>query len=291
MSLHPVVPERQQPPELPSGYSPLPSSGAGTPRSIPTAEPCIIRSARIASRLSSPEDVSLDDYPLPISVYAGRSAVNIREFPSPPFNYDPNSSYTLSSYPLSTHRPSKRPYLKPNIREARTSISFPTPPPPNSHRQAPERSDIRCASLVPSIETSSQPTIPRATASRFDSPSLTDRPVYDGYVRGARRTRTDIHDTNASRWKLRYSRGLSMLMNALGRLILKASCVARPFTRWLDSPQRNWSKMSTIIALATLAVTIIAALDPLDNFFGVKMEGGVQETRARSDYCDCSPYI
>ncbi|KAI1494182.1 hypothetical protein F5X96DRAFT_35341 [Biscogniauxia mediterranea] len=291
MSLHPVVPERQQPPKLPSRYSPLPPSGAGTPRSIPTAEPCIVRSARIASGLSSPEDVSLDDYPLPISVYAGRSSVNIREFPSPSFNYNPSSSYTLSSYPLSTHRPSRRPCLKPNTRETRTSISFPTPPPSHSNCQAPERSDIRCASLVSSIETSSQPTIPRATASRFDSHSLTDRPVYDGYVRGAGRTRTDIHDTNASRWKPRYSRGLSMLMNVLGRLILKALCIARPFTRWLDSPQRNWPKMNTIIAVATLAVTMIAALDPLDNFFRVKMEGGSQETRAQNDYCDCSPYI
>ncbi|KAI0596163.1 hypothetical protein F4775DRAFT_324510 [Biscogniauxia sp. FL1348] len=288
MSLRSVVPERQQPPKLLPWFGPPPPSGEGTPRSIPAAEPCIVRSTRIANGSSSPEDVSLDDYPLPTSAYVGQSATGIREFPSSPSNYNPNSSYTLSSYPLSTHRPSKRPYLKPNIREARTSFSVPTLHHPNSHHQAPERTDIRSPSVVPSIETRSQPTIPEATASRFGSASRTDRPVHDAYFLGARSM--DSHDTNAARWKPRYSCGLSKLKMVLGRLILGALWVARLFTRWLDSPQRNWSKMSTIVALATLAVTIIAALDPLDNFFRVKMEGGSEEIRVQSDYCDCSLY-
>ncbi|KAI5920976.1 hypothetical protein F4810DRAFT_388644 [Camillea tinctor] len=286
MSLCSVVPERRQPLKSSPWFGPPPSSGEGTPRSIPTIEPYIGESSESLSRLPSPEDVNLDDHPLPIPAYTGESAISLQEFPRSQSNCSPESSYTLPSYPLSTHRPSKRSCPKPNTREAQTSFSVLAHSPPNSHHQAPEMADTLSAPSAPSSGARLLPTIPRATVSRVNSASHTDGPVRNGHLRGAEST--DQYNTNASRWEFKPCK-FSGLRKLLGHIVLGALWITRLFTDWLTSPQRNWTQMNTIIALVTLIVTILAAIDPLEKFFRMQMVGGFQKTRTPSDYCDCSP--
>ncbi|KAI1500303.1 hypothetical protein F5X99DRAFT_386655 [Biscogniauxia marginata] len=269
MSLISVAPGRRKSSKRSRWFGP-PISGAGTPRSAPTVESYFVRPVRGQSGLFNLEDVTLEDYSLPNSCCGGQSTTNI-----------------LSPYPLSTHRPSKRPYTKPTSREAQESppvlSSYLLHPHPRRIKSFNELSTLPASSGAKNIVLSMTP---REVSPVLQPISHSDWLTYYENL-NSKAQDTSLDATEVSRWKLKCVDKLSRLRALLQRLILGVPWL---LADWLNSPQRNWTKISTLIALASLIVTTIAAIDPLDNFFRVKMATGFQETRTQDGHCNCSPH-